>query len=949
MISKMALAEKLVYVNTFKPLELLKTEPLCRSVFTQDELKLTQYSFKNIYSCPDSEDFEIRLKTNKEILKIENKNSLKFYSHDPFFKYQWGLSNDGSSLFENASLLELTEYKGVKGADIGQVPDGENEILVAVVDSGIDLKHPDLMNQIHRTESECKMQLAYDECLKIEPDKNKCHEKYAKMDTDGNGYPLDCHGWNIAAPINPRTGIQGHGNVNDIIGHGTHIAGIIAAEKNLVGVEGVTQMAKILPVKVSGSDEEVPDVGVEIFAKGILYAIKSHAQVINLSLGWSLKEDSMVVRETIQMAMNKNILVIAAGGNAGQKVATYPCAYDGVICVGAHTKDGTLANFSNYGASIDIIAPGHKILSTWPTALRSKQFTEARGYEYKSGTSQATPFVTGSIAKLLSLGWDTEVVKMKILKGSKKYPSTKDFTQNGNLTLPLALTTEGSFLQLNKNTLLINDTGDEKTATLKFQILGGPVSGILNIKDLSGESIKTQEIEAATDIYELPFQIKNKNTHEFSNTLKIEFIGKDSQQNLYKDLEFFRYLDVETTANDIENYSFANSKSDHLKDLGCKNITGLAEFFCYKTVKNTVFVSFLKPEENLTTPLIPINLKRTIFPYVGLQDIDLDGEKEYLVMGFDQDKDKKWEAHFLFFNLKGIPKKIEYLTENKFKNEITTIAAHLKFKTENKQVQTCWISVGTRPESETQSGLWREVIKNDRTQYLYCLKNKELKTVNLNGFTPISFLKNDSLLAFKGVGTNREFSIFSWPDLIETKLPPLLIPFDFANSMPVLSNNENNYFDYSTGLNHYFTSLDPNLNQWTQAKFRYPMNASIIGFDESFMIFHTRFDIGLYDIESDTYVTRPATYETKRVEHLYLGQTHGLYLPSFRSSNLVSETIIPKVESGVTMISAPARYHILASSQCYEIGPLPDLQGQRDTIFYLCPDKLVGKRVFISR
>jgi serine protease len=181
------------------------------------------------------------------------------------------------------------------------------------------------------------------------------------------------------------------GVMDDPNGHGTHVAGIIAAVSgNKVGVSGVAPDAKILPVRVLDAD------GIgdhEVIASGIVWAVDHGADVLNLSLGGS--EDSEVLRVAVGYAVSHGVVVVAAGGNGrltGNRT-TYPAAYPGVVAVAAGGPDGRSAMFSNTGSYIDIAAPGFAIVSTVPG-----------GYGYLSGTSQAAPFVAAGAAILLGAG-----------------------------------------------------------------------------------------------------------------------------------------------------------------------------------------------------------------------------------------------------------------------------------------------------------------------------------------------------------------------------------------------------------------------------------------------------------------------------------------------------------------------------------------------------------------
>ncbi|MGB7961846.1 MAG: S8 family serine peptidase [Propionicimonas sp.] len=182
----------------------------------------------------------------------------------------------------------------------------------------------------------------------------------------------------------PAIDLVGDGNSGDPNGHGTHVAGIIAASLDGVGVAGVANQVSVLPVRVmdaSGSGD------LATVASGIIAAVDAGAQVINLSLGTSY--DSVVLAEAVQYATDRGATVAAAAGNSSSDgVPLYPAALSGVIGVASVDKDLARSPFSNSGSFIDLAAPGGSILSTIPGG----------SWGFMSGTSMATGFVSATAA-----------------------------------------------------------------------------------------------------------------------------------------------------------------------------------------------------------------------------------------------------------------------------------------------------------------------------------------------------------------------------------------------------------------------------------------------------------------------------------------------------------------------------------------------------------------------
>lgn len=184
---------------------------------------------------------------------------------------------------------------------------GDHDVKVAVIDSGVDFKHPDLKSQV------------------LPP-------------------------YNAAAPANAT--YPGD--------HGTHVAGIIAAAKdNGIGGHGINPKAKLLPIDVFNGKEGANDF---IIAQGILYAIEQGADVINMSLGGY--GESPLMKEAVQKAIDSGITVVAAAGNESTDDYSFPASFEGVISVGSTNDRNKLSSYSNYGPSVDVVAPGEEIYST---------------------------------------------------------------------------------------------------------------------------------------------------------------------------------------------------------------------------------------------------------------------------------------------------------------------------------------------------------------------------------------------------------------------------------------------------------------------------------------------------------------------------------------------------------------------------------------------------------
>lgn len=185
-------------------------------------------------------------------------------------------------------------------------------------------------------------------------------------------------------------------NPEDKYGHGTHVAGIVAAKyNNKIGVAGVCPECSILDVKVlndSGAGSS------SLIANGISWAADNGAKVINMSLGQRVA--SRTLEAAVNYAWNKGVVIVAAAGNAGTQAKIYPGAYPNVIAVAATDNKDNKASFSTYGKWVDVAAPGVNVYSTFPNHpfVLGTQNGRSQGYDVASGTSMASPVVAGVAA-----------------------------------------------------------------------------------------------------------------------------------------------------------------------------------------------------------------------------------------------------------------------------------------------------------------------------------------------------------------------------------------------------------------------------------------------------------------------------------------------------------------------------------------------------------------------
>jgi subtilisin family serine protease len=302
--------------------------------------------------------------------------------NDPYFDSLWGLHNTGQSWGTPDSDIDAPE--------IWDLTHGSADVVIAVIDSGIDYTHPDLASNIWVNAGEI-------------PNNG--------LDDDGNGYVDDLRGWDF---------LNNDNDPMDGNSHGTHCAGTIAAVgNNTIGITGVLWTAQIMPLKFIGPD----GLGsVDDAIDAILYANRMGAHVISNSWGW----DSTYLQSVKDAIDQSTAVVVCAAGNSGANTDIYPfypSSYTSphIISVAATDHNDNLADFpgwwgSNYGlSSVDVAAPGVDILSTYP---------ENR-YAWMSGTSMAAPHVAGVAGAVKSLCPEMSNLQMKdsLLNNVDQIPS----------------------------------------------------------------------------------------------------------------------------------------------------------------------------------------------------------------------------------------------------------------------------------------------------------------------------------------------------------------------------------------------------------------------------------------------------------------------------------------------------------------------------------------------
>jgi len=280
---------------------------------------------------------------------------------EPHYLYELVLEPNDPKYIDG-TLNYLTQIKAKEAWDINT---GSENIIIAIIDTGVDWEHPDLASNIWINHNEIAGN---------------------GIDDDGNGFVDDIRGWDFGG----LSGMEDNDPNEDRADHGTHVAGIAGAvTNNGVGIASIGFNSKIMVVKTS-QDNIRADNGTALIAygySGIVYAADNGAKIINCS--WGGYSYSIANQEAINYAISKGALVVAATGNDNKPEAFYPASYKGVLSVAAtNSNNDKRASFSNYGNNVDVAAPGVSIYSTWLNDT----------YDSKTGTSMAAPLTAGLAA-----------------------------------------------------------------------------------------------------------------------------------------------------------------------------------------------------------------------------------------------------------------------------------------------------------------------------------------------------------------------------------------------------------------------------------------------------------------------------------------------------------------------------------------------------------------------
>lgn len=559
---------------------------------------------------------------------------------DPLFSLQWNLHNTGDQQIQiDIDQTHTLTQSGKAGIDIGWLEAraeiqklAKAPVTVAVIDYGVDLKHPDLQGRI----------------------------------ADG--------GWDF---------ITNHALITDPQGHGTHVSGIIAANAdNNLGTSGITPpTVQILPLKVLSPDfssfvlKDTTKSLADFVADAVDYAVAHHVDVINMSLGWPQLIDSDRSRASIDAALKNNIVIVVAAGNDHKDKPTYPCSQDGVLCVGAISNNGAPSYYSNFGGGVHVLAPGDDIPSTIPTAVDSTTLG-IQGYDDLTGTSQASPHVAALAAILKSINpkMTANEIKARIMASAAPTPSLgtslyglinlskaihaqpqpvylPSFANSEAVTVDEAtLTAKGSVHIQNlwataqnfKASIQVNDVMGGQTQAATFAGLGQGIdipwsyqfpslqsSAILTLQITVSDSTQTRKFLTQVTVSRSVLQIPSAQTLKFPSSVKAaDVMGRNIVGKVVS-----RLLSVATIGDAA--YHAADGRPIYYKTVSTTDSSITLQFFDTRD---------LSTSKTITVPFV------SSVAHVLRADLKARGEMDYVIISIMQDASKKRFMQFYYLD-----------------------------------------------------------------------------------------------------------------------------------------------------------------------------------------------------------------------------------------------------------------------------------------------------------
>lgn len=447
---------------------------------------------------------------------------------------------------------------------------GKHQVKVAVIDTGLDKNHPEIKGSIIKSE-------------------------------------------NIINPMNPTTADT----------HGTHVAGIIAGKKdNGIGGYGLDPAAKILSLDIFDGGDWTFDYTI---AKAILEAVDQGADVINMSLGGG--NPSEILKEAIDKAISKGVVVVAAAGNEASDADVYPAKFEGVISVGSINKDKKLSDYSSYGSSTDLVAPGEDVYSSYYDYQKGSTFTKI------SGTSMASPVVAGTVALLLSKYPNLKPAEVEyVLEKTATDLGGKgvDNKYGNGLVNPVAALK----FNVKKIPSLVTENWDETTILNNAEQITAPAEIKHNFTKPSEQKWVKLHVEKGQYI-----QASLTGSSQYDYKLNIQFFGDNQQQK----------MEINDVTEGKAEAKLIQAPFSGTVAIGIKDVNGSYDDSSAKQAHATLKVEKLDqlPQDESTLEE-PIQIESLPYNKEALYMTGVEGDEDYFHF-------TSKEAQFMQFSTTGIP------------------------------------------------------------------------------------------------------------------------------------------------------------------------------------------------------------------------------------------------------------------------------------------------------
>ncbi len=854
----------------------------------------------------------------------------------------WGIQNNGEPQRINIDHFTSGYVIGVKGEDLHLPPPvyGEDKIIVAVLDTGIDSEHPDLKN-------------------KIAP----------------GGYNF----------------VQNNENTLDSHGHGTHISGIIAQQ--------VTQHALILPVKVVQTGPNAPvrpqDTGngagtalTENVAKGMVYAIQKGAKVINLSLAWPGTIRSNAVDEAMKLAIEKGVIVVASAANDSTSANLYPCIYSNVVCVGAHGPDGSFTYFSNHGSMVDVLAPGIAILSTWPMNKAPVTFAGQVGYEFRNGTSMAAPFVSGAAAELLFRGYSPKETINRLLLGSRPirqetlYQTSVrgDFSKNNRKESKLArfgnLDLTGS-LEVHPQPFIVPET----KANIEIEWNGIESSVKANIKWVNQwKKSSSTRIQYATQVFYFDHVDENEtistpiripiHSNTESNQILIATVVTESHDGKIDSRQFPISIQIKRiitpsslpkNSTSLKIQGLEKLQVDRLRSVvSSEKAHDLGFYFKNGNELGYIGKTGLISQKNISgiDQESILNLYRIQPDRFGLISL------------------KKGKDQRDLFVIRILDQSLEVLNTDLLDTNTTLLNENLIWKPIGTTLSPLWISAGVIPSPDLPPfDPWNPVFENQKLPRIYFIQDGKIRTILLeNDELPLKILPDQKVLIAKGNSYYSEYFTLDIQLNLKTKIQTKTkIALDQYRMLLGLDSSVQNidlkdghvsgtvFSGTSTPGNIRMTTIlseatgtkDVILKRENTLDSLIQLLASFENSEQSYYFIQSRYDLKFFrssstessSVSLNRFSYIPSMIFNRSFFPIVLGDAKGerlpgLYVPASFVNNETSEIMVGDPATG--KILKPASLRLKAMEGCRAVGNLiPANSSEVSKLVFFCQDQLV--------